>query len=111
MKRLISKAIFTFIASIAFINISFCQIHNPITGWLHTSGTLILDANNNAVCLNGINSSGMEWGSGGSWYSGHCDSIQYGCYATPSEQGHSHEYDSIKSWGFNCVRFLISWAN
>src|ERR1035437_425829 len=115
LKKIISKTIFTLIALILFINSSFCQIHNPITGWLHTNGTLILDANNNVICLNGINSSGMEWGAGnewtGVWHQEHCADSTYGCYATPYQQTYPQEFDSIKSWGFNFVRLLISWAN
>ncbi len=103
----------TILAALFLINISFPQTRDKITGWLHTSGNLILDSNNNIIRLTGINSTGMEWGAGHAWNqnaSPGC-SDQYGCYQTPLEQKLPQEFDDIKACGFNFVRLLISWAN
>ncbi len=72
----------------------------PISGWLHTANGLILDGQNHPVLLRGINSSGMEYGTGRPYGPG-------GGYALPP----TNEYATIARWGFNTVRLPIAWAN
>ena len=56
----------------------------------------------------------MEWGAGHAWdrsVTPGCSDSRYGCFQTPYEQQLPQEFDNLKSFGFNYVRLLISWAN
>ncbi len=79
-----------------------------ITGWLHTDGPLIMNQDDQPVRLEGLNDWGMEVGNGwpvvtndtcgGSWEPNFQSIINQG-------------YDNVSEWGFNFVRFPLSWAN
>jgi Cellulase (glycosyl hydrolase family 5) len=74
------------------------------SGWLHTSGTSIVDASGTAVQLTGLNVSGMESSNpDGSNVPGTCNS---GWKAITSSQA-----DQIAGYGFHTVRLPIAWAN
>ena len=73
-------------------------------GWLHASGTSIVDASGAAVQLTGLNVSGMESSNpDGSNVPGTCNS---GWKALTSAQ-----VDQIAAYGFHTVRLPIAWAN
>lgn len=76
---------------------------HQITGWLHTSGTTILDAQNRPLRLVAVNVQGMGRGSGIPE-----EEVQDGKgWAVPSNE----TYENIAAWGFNSVRLPIAWAN
>ncbi len=111
-KVFLSIAFLIAIALIFYINYQTTQNNAPtkshaeaqaqaprITGYLHTSGTKILDENNNEILLQGVDDQRMIFGNG--------TAAQAQCYSVPNQT----EVDNIASWGFNFVRLGISWAN
>lgn len=77
----------------------------PITGWLHTKGTEILNANGRPVRLLSVGIHGMEPGAGSPAAAGGGG----GCsgWSPPDPATYAH----VAAWGFNSVRLAISWAN
>jgi hypothetical protein len=75
-------------------------------GWLHTSGTKILDASGHTIRLVGVAHHGMDVGRG--LPQPEAEALT-GCrgWSTPT----ASEYADIASWGFNSVRLAVSWAN
>ncbi len=74
-----------------------------ISGWLHTSGQVILDSRNRPVRLLGVSVQGMGKGQG--LPSGNSQGIKG--YSIPS----GGTYPNISSWGFNSIRLPIAWAD
>lgn len=80
---------------------------NPITGFLHTDGTKIVDADGNDVVFHGTNFSGMEYGAGTSYVDsvGNGDTVR-GYLVMPDSA-----FDYAAAWGFNVLRVPIAWAD
>lgn len=78
-----------------------------VHGWLHTSGTLILDQNDHPVRFQGLNVGTMGPGSGTPIVNDTtCGDNWMWDYPTVQRS-----YDNVSNWGFNVVRLGFSWAN
>jgi hypothetical protein len=78
---------------------------HPITGWLHTEGTRIVDESGHTVRFAGVDVSGMGHG----WGSSAPGAGKHGCASW--EPPTTTEFRNIRRWGFNMVRLSFSWAN
>lgn len=72
-----------------------------INGWIHTSGTSLIDASGKKVILAGVDDAGMNFGQGNT-----PDSCNFMWSASSSSA-----VSNMRSMGFNMDRIALSWAN